>query len=256
MKSFFNGQKLLLGGILITSALLSQTFQVEENKWRLIGATADIPLNQIVGEECLAYMFYYEKQKYEKFTITPDITKVVKPQEAFFLISKKGNCTLISGDNAKSTPISENPFKGITTSKGTEKNLFPIKVTGVSTAPIKEMADQFLESLNEQQRSKTTFDIQDGEWFKWSNVDNGMYKRQGVSLKEMTAVQKQKAFALLQESLSVKGLQLSKDIMKTDQTLREFKNGDPDYDEELYFITIMGNPSLKEPWGGNSMDIT
>ena len=76
-----------------------------------------------------------------------------------------------------------------------------------------------------------------------------MYKRQGVSLKEMTAVQKQKAFALLQESLSVKGLQLSKDIMKTDQTIREFKNGDPDYDEELYFITIMGSPSLKEPWG-------
>ena len=70
--------------------------------------------------------------------------------------------------NTKPFAFYKGNFSGITTSKGTEKNLFPIKVTGVSTAPIKEMADQFLESLNEQQRSKTTFDIQDEEWFKWS----------------------------------------------------------------------------------------
>jgi hypothetical protein len=31
--------------------------------------------------------------------------------------------------------------------------------------------------------------------------------------------------------------------------LRELNNGDPRYDEELYFFTVMGKPSLTEPWG-------
>jgi hypothetical protein len=57
------------------------------------------------------------------------------------------------------------------------------------------------------------------------------------------------AFNLIHVSLSAKGLQLSKDIMKTDQTLKELNNESLDYDEELYFFTIMGKPSGTEPWG-------
>jgi hypothetical protein len=37
--------------------------------------------------------------------------------------------------------------------------------------------------------------------------------------------------------------------MKTDQTLKELNNNDPIYDEELYFFTIMGTPSMTDPWG-------
>ena len=57
------------------------------------------------------------------------------------------------------------------------------------------------------------------------------------------------AFGLLQASLSAKGLQLSKDIKKTDHTLKELNNGSDDYDEEYYFFTVMGQPSASEPWG-------
>jgi hypothetical protein len=80
-------------------------------------------------------------------------------------------------------------------------------------------------------------------------MDNGLYKRQGISIKEMSQEQRKLAFGLMQKALSAKGLQLSKDIMKTDQTLRELNNDDPSYDEELYFFTVMGKPSMKEPWG-------
>jgi hypothetical protein len=65
----------------------------------------------------------------------------------------------------------------------------------------------------------------------------------------MTIDQRKLAFKLMQAGLSAKGLQLSKDIMKTDQTLRELNNDDPRYDEELYFFTIMGKPSTAQPWG-------
>ncbi|OUT95147.1 MAG: hypothetical protein CBB92_12210 [Flammeovirgaceae bacterium TMED32] len=141
------------------------------------------------------------------------------------------------------------PYVGIFTEKRYSTDLFKISSTGVSTLPIQKAADSFLNSLSPSQLQRSTFDIDDEEWRKWCNVDNGIYDRQGVNIKELTSIQKTNAFKLIQESLSAKGLQLSKDIMKTDQTLKELNNGSSDYDEELYFFTIMGKPSSTEPWG-------
>lgn len=140
-------------------------------------------------------------------------------------------------------------FRGVETENGKVLDLFPIQSTGVTTAPIQEAAEHFLNGLTPDQLQRTKFEIEDDEWRKWCNVDNGIYERQGVSLKEMTVSQKEAAFGLMQISLSAKGLQLSKDIMKTDQTLKELNNGSDAYDEELYFFTLMGNPSATEPWG-------
>ena len=140
-------------------------------------------------------------------------------------------------------------YVGVRTSEGVEQGLYKIQATGVSTAPIVNAANDFLDILDKQQKSKTQFSVDDSEWRKWSNVDNGIYKRQGVSLKEMTPVQKQKAFALMAASFSAEGLQQSRDIMKTDQTLKELNNNAAHLDEELYFFTVMGEPSSTEPWG-------
>lgn len=141
------------------------------------------------------------------------------------------------------------PYVGIVIEDSNSTDLFKIHSTGVSTLPIQKAAESFLNSLSPSQLQRTTFAIGDEEWRKWCNVDNGIYDRQGVSLKELTEIQKKDAFKLIQESLSAKGLLLSKDIMKTDQTLKELNNGSLDYDEELYFLTIMGQPSSTEPWG-------
>jgi hypothetical protein len=141
------------------------------------------------------------------------------------------------------------PYTGIVMSKGLEKDLFPIHSTGVSTKPVKNACEAFLRSLTKMQSIKIQFKVQDQEWQKWSNIDHGLYTRQGVSIKEMSQEQRKLAFDLMQTALSAKGLQLSKDIMKTDQTLREINDDNPIYDEELYFFTVMGTPSMTEPWG-------
>lgn len=141
------------------------------------------------------------------------------------------------------------PYQGIFTDDGKLDGLFPIVSTGVSTEAIFKSASAFLNSLTAAQRQKISFSIDDLEWRQWSNVDNGIYTRQGISLKTMNMAQKKAAFKLLQSSLSAKGLQLSEDIMKTDQTLHELNQNSADYDEELYYFTIMGHPSATEPWG-------
>jgi hypothetical protein len=80
-------------------------------------------------------------------------------------------------------------------------------------------------------------------------VDVGIFPRRGLSLEEMDAEQKAAAWQLLQVSLSSKGLEQTRAIMRTEQTLLEL-NGEPiRYGEEKYYITMMGIPTADGPWG-------
>ncbi|MDH3651576.1 MAG: DUF3500 domain-containing protein [Saprospiraceae bacterium] len=140
------------------------------------------------------------------------------------------------------------PFKGITTSGEVVPDLYKIESTGVSTDPVRRAANEFLSVLSEEQREKTTYDVDDPEWRKWMNQH--FYIRQGVGFDEMSDDQRSEAFNLLSASLSAKGLKLTRDIMKLNHTLGELnQNNFEEYGEWLYYITIMGTPSATEPWG-------
>jgi hypothetical protein len=141
------------------------------------------------------------------------------------------------------------PYVGISADGTPVRGLFPIRATGVSTKLVVKAADRLLASLRPEQLVRTQFNVDDPEWRRWSNVDNGIYVRQGVSLKEMSIAQRRNAMDLLQVSLSARGLELSENIMKTDQTLREINENELSFDEQLYFFTVMGIPSDSEPWG-------
>jgi hypothetical protein len=81
-------------------------------------------------------------------------------------------------------------------------------------------------------------------------MNQHFYVRQGVSFMEMTERQRDAAFGLLRASLSAKGLKLSHDIMRLNYTLGELNNDNfEEYGEGRYWITVMGAPSDKEPWG-------
>ena len=139
------------------------------------------------------------------------------------------------------------PFKGITTDGHVHEDLFELKSTGVSTEPVRKAAISFLESLDDKQQQMAKFTIDDDEWRKWMNQH--FYVRQGIGFVDMSEGQREAAFDLMRSSLSAKGLQLSKDIMKLNHTLGEINNNFEEYGEWLYWITIMGEPSATEPWG-------
>ena len=139
-------------------------------------------------------------------------------------------------------------YTGVTTHGAPAEGLFGIHSTGVSTEPIQRAAKDFLGSLTSEQVAKTVFPVDDPEWRKWMNQH--FYIRQGMGFDEMQEVQRNAAFGLLRESLSARGLKLTRDIMKLNHTLGEL-NGDNfvEYGEWLYWITVMGEPSSTEPWG-------
>jgi len=148
--------------------------------------------------------------------------------------------------NLEQTGLGE-PFKGITADGNIQKDLFQLISTGVSIEPVRGAALSFLESLDDDQREKTRFAMDDDEWRKWMNQH--FYVRQGIPFYEMTELQREAAFDLMRASLSAKGLKLSQDIMKLNHTLGEINNNFEEYGEWLYWITIMGEPSKTEPWG-------
>lgn len=148
---------------------------------------------------------------------------------------------------AEKTGLAED-FKGITTNGEPVRGLFPLRSTGVSTEPVRIATEKFLAALTQEQRRKTTFPVDDVEWRKWMN--QSFYVRQGVSFKEMSESQRAAAFGLLGAALSAKGLKLSQDIMKLNYTLGELNHDNfVEYDEWLYWITVMGTPSPTQPWG-------
>jgi hypothetical protein len=142
----------------------------------------------------------------------------------------------------------QEPFVGVTTDGEVESGLFSIRATGVSTAPVKFAAETFLAGLTDEQRAATAFPADDPEWRMWYNVHRA--ERQGVSFEAMTARQRELATGLLAASLSAEGLDESFDIMHLNGHLAELLPERADeYGEGKYWITVMGEPSLSEPWG-------
>jgi hypothetical protein len=140
------------------------------------------------------------------------------------------------------------PFKGVTTNGTVVPGLFEIRSTGVSTAPVAQAAARFLKTLTAAQRARTLFAHDDVEWRKWANQH--IYFRDGLAFEAMSEAQRDAALGMLGASLSAKGLELTRDIMRLNHTLAEL-NGDNfvEYGEGKYFISIMGEPSATEPWG-------
>jgi hypothetical protein len=143
--------------------------------------------------------------------------------------------------------VPSDPFVGVTLGEKIEPGLFEIRSTGVSTAPVREAAQAFLDGLSQEERRQTLFPVDDKEWRMWDN--RHFMTRQGAGFAGMNEDQRRRAFALLGAALSAKGLEKTRDIMRLNHTLAELSNNFEEYGEWLYWITVMGEPHRSEPWG-------
>jgi hypothetical protein len=139
------------------------------------------------------------------------------------------------------------PYRGITAGMNAEPGLFQISPTGVSTEPVRNAAEKFLASLAGVQLARSMFSVDDIQWRKWMNQH--FYVRQGTSFQEMTETQRDLAFNLMRTSLSARGFELTRNVMRLNETLAELSDDHVFLGEWLYFITILGKPSATEPWG-------
>ena len=140
------------------------------------------------------------------------------------------------------------PFKGIVADGSVAPGLFPLKKTGVSTRQITDAARAFVDSLSEPQRERALFPLESDAWRRWSNI-HPFLMRHGVSLDEMSATQRERALALLRESLSTPGFKTARDVMRLNELVLAITGSQAEYGEWLYWLSIMGLPSFDGPWG-------
>ncbi len=139
------------------------------------------------------------------------------------------------------------PFVGVTTTGTVQPNLFPVRATGVSTRPVRDAATRFLASLSPDQRGRTAFAADDIEWRDWNNVHR--YARKGVNFQELSEAQRERGFDLLRASLSARGFEKARGVMRLNGYVADVLKNPDEYGEFLYHLTVMGVPSDTEPWG-------
>ena len=130
------------------------------------------------------------------------------------------------------------PVPPATTVPGTTPTAGPVIDTLIND--IATYATRYLDSLDETQRTKSTYAFNDPELMRWHWTTPGNFPRNGLPLREMGTSQRDAAFALLQASQSAYGLQKSLDIISLQNDLGN--------DPELYYVTVFGTPGV-EPWG-------
>lgn len=143
-------------------------------------------------------------------------------------------------------------------------------------AKIVTAANQFISTLDEKQRQSFLFAYNDEEQRKrWSNFPVSMVPRAGLAMKDLSPAQHTAMMALMTAVLSPRGLEKVQQIMEGDEMLKTNEvsgraagpppggrgNGGPQgggrggrgggglmFGKDLYFISVLGTPSAKDPW--------
>ena len=145
------------------------------------------------------------------------------------------------------TQIAE-PFKGLTTDGQVVPGLFTLRKTGLSNEGMKRAAEAWLDSIDPEQRDAALFSMDSDAWRRWSNI-HVFLMRHGAMMEPMTQDQRDLAFGLLREGFSPSGFELARNIMKLNGSIREITGSDEELGEWLYWLSVLGDPSLDQPWG-------
>jgi hypothetical protein len=140
------------------------------------------------------------------------------------------------------------PFRGIALGSNHAPGLYPRERTGVPLSSLMEVAQSFLATLTPQQRKAVCFGIEDEAWRQWSNIHPWLM-RHGVSLADLDGSQRERALALLCETMSAAGYRSARDIMRLNEHMLEVTGKADEYSEWFYWISVFGTPSPHEPWG-------
>jgi hypothetical protein len=125
---------------------------------------------------------------------------------------------------------------------------------GAATAPtatsqMVKAANAFLATLDQKQRQSVLFAFNDEKQrARWSNLPVSMVPRAGLKMGELNAAQRSAALALVSSALSHRGFEKVQQIMDADELLRTDEGSKAMFGKDLFFISILGTPSEKDPW--------
>ena len=126
------------------------------------------------------------------------------------------------------------------------------KPANAAAAPLKSVADMtlaaqnFLASLDADQKALATFKLDDPERQNWKFTP---VERKGITLQALRPEQDHLAYALLNSVMSNEGFAKAVTIMSQERILWEMENQAAKRNPEKYHVLIFGEPSTTGSWG-------
>ncbi len=112
-------------------------------------------------------------------------------------------------------------------------------------------AERFLDTLNEEQKDRATFDYDSDERLNWHFIPR---ERKGLPLKDLEGEPRKAAEQLLQAGLSEAGYDQAVNVMSLEEILFLLEGGEREYrrdrrDPQKYYFSVFGEPNPRGTWG-------
>jgi len=142
----------------------------------------------------------------------------------------------------------EQQFRGITTDGGVLPRLFALAPEGAPTTAMIGATLALLAAVTPEQRAAMCFPVESNQWRRWQNSE--LYVEDyGLRLDEVPDPLRERVMDVLRASLSAKGFDLSRDVMRLNRFIGDLISGPHVLGEWSYLFTVYGEPSPDEPWG-------
>lgn len=147
----------------------------------------------------------------------------------------------------------QEPYVGVTTDGKPRQGLYSLCDTGISCKRAVDAACAYLDSLEEYQLVVAKLPMDSPDWRLWTNAFP-VWTPKGLRLDRVSALQRQAALTLVEESLSPEGFDAVRSAMKLNGALGEFVQHYRDtLTDFTYHFTIFGEPGTSEAWGWQLM---
>ena len=144
--------------------------------------------------------------------------------------------------------LAKAPFTGVTTDGHLVPGLFSLQPSDAPSAEMTAAAGAVLASVSPAQRAAMSFPIESDLWRGWQNTE--LYvENYGLRLDETSERVRDAVMELLRASLSGKGYETSRDVMRLNRFLGDLVGGPDVLGEWSYTFCLFGEPSMSEPWG-------
>ena len=110
------------------------------------------------------------------------------------------------------------------------------------------LATDLMNSLSDSQKEVVSFALEDPAKTRWHYLPHSSFKREGLPLSDMTPIQVQKTYALLEAYLSESGYDQMEQIIDLENYLAVVENNPAKRDPTKYYLAVYGNPHQDSLW--------
>jgi hypothetical protein len=140
------------------------------------------------------------------------------------------------------------PFAGTTVDGHVQPGLFSLQPEDAPTPAMVDAVKDLLRRLSPAQRSAMCLPVDSQLWRHWQNTE--LYvEHHGLRLDEVDAPLREAVMAVLRASLSGKGYEVARGVMRLNRFLGDLVGAPEVLGEWAYIFCLFGAPSESEPWG-------